>query len=54
MLFRNLMAMDIEEMIRAQPMDAVVLLGGCDKTVPAQLMGAASADIPAIRSSPAR
>lgn len=47
--FRNLMAMDTEEMIRAQPMDAVVLLGGCDKTVPAQLMGAASADIPAIQ-----
>ena len=43
MMFRNLMAMDVEEMIRAQPMDAVVLIGGCDKTVPAQLMGAASA-----------
>ena len=43
MLYRNLMSMDVEEMIRAQPMDAVVLLGGCDKTVPAQLMGAASA-----------
>ena len=42
MKFRNLMAMDTEEMIRAQPMDAVVLMGGCDKTVPAQLMGAAS------------
>ena len=42
-MFRNLMAMDVEEMIRAQPMDAVVLIGGCDKTVPAQLMGAASA-----------
>jgi dihydroxy-acid dehydratase len=41
--------MDVEEMIRAQPMDAVVLLGGCDKTVPAQLMGAASAGIPAIQ-----
>ncbi|MCX7962745.1 MAG: dihydroxy-acid dehydratase [Burkholderiales bacterium] len=49
MMFRNLMAMDVEEMIRAQPMDAVVLLGGCDKTVPAQLMGAASADRPAIQ-----
>lgn len=48
MQFRNLMAMDVEESIRAYPMDAVVLLGGCDKTVPAQLMGAASADIPAI------
>lgn len=47
--FRNLMAMDTEEMIRAQPMDAVVLMGGCDKTVPAQLMGALSADIPAIQ-----
>lgn len=46
--FRNLMAMDTEEMIRAQPMDAVVLMGGCDKTVPAQLMGAASADLPAV------
>ena len=43
MMFRNLMSMDVEEMIRAQPMDAVVLIGGCDKTVPAQLMGAASA-----------
>lgn len=48
MLYRNLMAMDTEEMIRCHPVDAVVLLGGCDKTVPAQLMGAASADIPAI------
>ena len=49
LMFRNLMAMDVEEMVRAQPMDAVVLIGGCDKTVPAQLMGAASADIPAIQ-----
>lgn len=49
MMFRNLMAMDTEEMIRAQPMDAVVLIGGCDKTVPAQLMGAASANLPAIQ-----
>ena len=49
MKFRNLMAMDTEEMIRAQPMDAVVLMGGCDKTVPAQLMGAASAGKPAIQ-----
>lgn len=49
MMYRNLMAMDTEEMIRAQPMDAVVLIGGCDKTVPAQLMGAASAGIPAIQ-----
>ncbi|WP_431232510.1 dihydroxy-acid dehydratase [Mycolicibacterium psychrotolerans] len=48
MLFRNLMAMDVEESIRAYPFDAVVLLGGCDKTVPAQLMGATSADVPAI------
>ena len=48
MLFRNLQAMDTEEMIRAQPMDAVVLLGGCDKTVPAQLMAAVSANIPAV------
>lgn len=47
MFLRNLMAMDTEEMMRAQPMDAVVLIGGCDKTVPAQLMAAASADIPA-------
>jgi dihydroxy-acid dehydratase len=46
--FRNLMAMDTEEMIRAQPMDAVVLMGGCDKTVPAQLMGAVSAGRPAV------
>jgi dihydroxy-acid dehydratase len=46
--FRNLMALDTEEMIRAQPMDAVVLMGGCDKTVPAQLMAAASANIPSI------
>jgi dihydroxy-acid dehydratase len=48
LMFRNLMAMDTEEMIRAQPMDAVVLVGGCDKTVPAQLMGAISAGRPAI------
>src|SRR5688572_2518932 len=49
MMFRNLMSVDVEEMIRAQPMDAVVLVGGCDKTVPAQLMGAASADVPAVQ-----
>ena len=49
MMFRNLMAMDVEEMVRAQPMDAVVLIGACDKTVPAQLMGAASADLPAVQ-----
>ena len=48
MMFRNLQAMDTEEMIRAQPMDAVVLLGGCDKTVPAQAMAAVSANVPAI------
>jgi dihydroxyacid dehydratase/phosphogluconate dehydratase len=48
MLFRNLMSMDVEECIRAYPLDAVVLLAGCDKTIPAQLMGAASADVPAI------
>ncbi len=48
MKFRNLMSMDVEEMIRAQPMDAVVLMGGCDKTVPAELMGAVSADIPSV------
>jgi dihydroxy-acid dehydratase len=48
MMYRNLMAMDVEECIRANPLDAVVLLCGCDKTTPAQLMGAASADIPAI------
>ncbi len=48
MFYRNLLAMDTEEMLRSQPVDAVVLLGGCDKTVPAQLMAAASADIPAI------
>ncbi len=48
MYLRNLMAMDTEEMMRALPMDACVLIGGCDKTVPAQLMAAASADIPAI------
>src|SRR5499425_2286041 len=48
LMFRNLMSMDVEEMIRAQAMDAVVLVGGCDKTVPALLMGALSADKPAI------
>src|SRR6202790_3111861 len=45
MLYRNLMAMDVEESIRANPLDGVVLLCGCDKTTPAQLMGAASADL---------
>src|SRR5690349_7588826 len=48
MYLRNLMALDTEEMIRAQPVDSVVLIGGCDKTIPAQLMAAASADVPAI------
>lgn len=49
LFFRNLMAMDTEEMIRGQPMDAVVLIGGCDKTVPAQLMGAVSAGMPTVQ-----
>ena len=48
MLYRNLMSMDVEESIRANPLDGVVLLGGCDKTTPALLMGAASVDIPSI------
>ncbi|EHR53063.1 dihydroxyacid dehydratase/phosphogluconate dehydratase [Saccharomonospora marina XMU15] len=48
MLYRNLMAMEVEELIRANPLDGVVLLSGCDKTTPAMLMGAASADLPAI------
>lgn len=48
MLFRNLLAMETEEMVRAQPMDSVVLIGGCDKTVPAQLMAAASSTVPTI------
>ena len=48
MFLRNLMAMDTEEMIRAQPMDAAVLIGGCDKTIPAQMMACASADVPTI------
>ena len=49
LVFRNLMAMDVEEMVRAQPMSAAVLIGGCDKTGPAQLMGAVSAGVPAIQ-----
>ena len=49
MYLRNLMSMDTEELLRAQPMDAVVLIGGCDKTVPAQLMGAASVGLPAVQ-----
>jgi dehydratase ilvD1 len=48
MLFRNLLAMEVEESIRANPIDAVVLLGGCDKTTPGQLMGAASVDLPTL------
>lgn len=48
MLFRNLMAMEVEEQIRANPLDAVVLLGGCDKTIPGLLMGAASVDLPTV------
>lgn len=48
MYLRNLMAMDTEEMIRAQPMDAVIIIGGCDKTLPAQIMAAASADLPTV------
>lgn len=49
LLYRNLMAMDVEEMLRSQPIDGVVLLAECDKTTPAQLMGAASVDLPAIQ-----
>src|SRR3984893_11472675 len=48
MLFRNLLAKEVEESIRANPIDAVVLLGGCDKTTPGQLMGAASVDLPTL------
>lgn len=48
MMFRNLMSMDVEEMIRANPLDGVILLAGCDKTTPAQLMGAASVDLPTL------
>ncbi|OYX72667.1 MAG: dihydroxy-acid dehydratase [Rhizobiales bacterium 32-66-11] len=48
MFLRNLMAMDTEEMIRAQPMDAVVVIGGCDKTLPAQIMAAVSVDLPTV------
>jgi dihydroxy-acid dehydratase len=48
LLLRNLLAMDTEEMLRALPLDAVVLVGGCDKTLPAQIMGAVSADVPAL------
>src|SRR6201747_1880458 len=48
MYLRNLMAMDTEEIIRAQPMDSVVVIGGCDKTLPAQIMAAVSADLPTV------
>jgi len=48
LLYRNMMAMEVEEMIRCYPVDAVVLMGGCDKTMPAMLLGATSADVPAI------
>src|ERR1700742_1987559 len=48
MFLRNLMAMDTEEMILAQPMDSVVVIGGCDKTLPAQIMAAVSADLPTV------
>lgn len=48
MVLRNLMAIDTEEMVRAQPMDAVVVIGGCDKTLPAQIMGAVSAGLPTV------
>ncbi|WP_449394652.1 IlvD/Edd family dehydratase [Devosia riboflavina] len=48
MFLRNLMAMETEEMVRAQPMDSVILIGGCDKTIPAQVMAAASSEVPAI------
>ncbi|HET9369524.1 MAG TPA: dihydroxy-acid dehydratase, partial [Vicinamibacterales bacterium] len=48
LILRNLLAMDTEEMLRALPIDAVVLVGGCDKTLPAQIMGAVSADVPAL------
>jgi dihydroxy-acid dehydratase len=48
LLLRNLLAMDTEEMLRALPLDAVVLVGGCDKTLPAQIMGAVSAEVPAL------
>ncbi len=51
MLYRNLMAIEVEEVIRANPIDGVVLLGNCDKTIPAQLMGAASANLPALQLS---
>ena len=48
MLYRNLLAMETEEMIRSQPLDGVVLMGGCDKTTPCLVMGALSAEVPMI------
>src|SRR5256714_14327202 len=48
MYLRNRMAMETEEMIRAQPMDAAIVIGGCDKTLPAQIMAAVSADLPTV------
>ena len=48
MLFRNLLSMSVEESIRANPIDGVVLLGGCDKTTPGQVMGACSVNLPTI------
>src|SRR5690606_41754683 len=48
MFLRNLMAMETEEMVRAQPMDSVILIGGCDKTIPARVMAAASSEVPPI------
>ena len=48
LLYRNMLAMEVEEMIRAYPIDGVVLMGGCDKTTPGMLLGATSADVPAI------
>ena len=49
MLYRNLLAIEIEEMIRSNPLDGIVLLAGCDKTVPGAIMGAVSADLPTVR-----
>ena len=51
LLYRNLVAMDIEETVRGYPIDGLVLLSGCDKSTPAQLMAAASCDLPAIQLS---
>ena len=54
MMYRNLLAMETEELLRSYPVDGAVLMGGCDKTTPALLMGAASAGLPAISSRPGR